>query len=86
MTQMLNPWASKGALLLWLAACTAALQAVPGASAATDSASAAPPKPSSFAPHHTRSHVYGAPVSKPILHKRRKRTPPAAPAPARPIK
>jgi len=43
------------------------------------------PKASSFAPRHTKSHVYGTPVAKPILHKRKKRTPPA-PAPAEPIK
>jgi hypothetical protein len=59
--------------------------------AAAGTAFAAPPtdkkpKASSFAPRHTKSHVYGTPVSKPILHKRKKRTPPAAPAPAEPIK
>lgn len=48
----------------------------------------AKPRPTSFAPHHTRSHVYGTPVSKPILHKRKKRTQRAAPAaaPAPPVK
>lgn len=44
------------------------------------------PEASSFAPHHSRSHVYGTPVSKPIVHKRKKRKPPAAAAPAEPIK
>jgi len=29
-------------------------------------------KASSFAPHHTASHVYGTPVGKPILHKHKK--------------
>ena len=43
-------------------------------------------KPSSFAPHPTTKRVFGTPVSKPILHKRKKRTPPATPAPAEPIK
>jgi hypothetical protein len=42
-------------------------------------------KASSFAPHHTKRRAYGAPVSKPILHKPKKRTPPAG-APAAPIK
>lgn len=49
-------------------------------SLAAGSAAADPPsdtkpkaKASSFAPHHTRTHVYGTPVSKPILHKRKKR-------------
>jgi hypothetical protein len=58
------------------------------ATAAGDSADRKRPKASSFAPHHTRSHVYGTPVSKPILHKRKKRKPPAVPAgaPAEPIK
>jgi hypothetical protein len=37
-------------------------------------------KASSFAPHHTKRHAYGAPVAKPILHKRKKRPQPAAPA------
>lgn len=48
--------------------------------AAAGSAAADPPsdtkpkaKASSFAPHHTRTHVYGTPVSKPILYKRKKR-------------
>jgi hypothetical protein len=42
-----------------------------------------PPKASSYAPHHTRSHVYGTPVSKPILRKGKKRTrhPPPPPEP-----
>lgn len=46
------------------------------------------PKASSFAPHPTKSHVYGTPISKPILHKQKKRPKPAAPAaaPAAPIK
>jgi hypothetical protein len=56
--------------------------ATPGAG---DSATAKP-KASSFAPHHTKSHVHGTPVSKPIAHKRKKRKPPAAAAPAEPIK
>jgi hypothetical protein len=47
---------------------------------------AAKPKPSSFAPHHTQSHVYGTPIAGPILHKRRKPAKSAAPAPAAPIK
>jgi hypothetical protein len=59
-------------------------------SAGADPASDTRPKAkaSSFAPRHSRSHVYGAPVSKPILHKRKKSAHPAAPAtgPAAPIK
>jgi hypothetical protein len=59
-------------------------------SAGADPASGGQPKPeaSSFAPHHTKSHVYGAPIQKPILHKRKKRARAAAPAtgPAEPIK
>ena len=44
-------------------------------------------KASSFAPHKTKRHAYGAPVSKPILHKGKKRKPPAAAgAPAKPVK
>ncbi|HEX4619729.1 MAG TPA: hypothetical protein VH135_08355 [Steroidobacteraceae bacterium] len=61
---------------------TGAAAATPGAG---DSA-AAKPKASSFAPHHPKSRVYGTPVSKPIAHKRKKRKPPAAAAPAEPIK
>ena len=60
-----------------------------GAAAGTadaDDSTTAKPKASSFAPHHSKSHVYGAPVSKPIMHKRKKRKPPAAAAPAEPIK
>lgn len=59
-----------------------------GAAAGTadaDDSTTAKPGESSFAPHHSKSHVYGAPVSKPILHKRKKRKPPA-PAPPEPIK
>jgi hypothetical protein len=44
------------------------------------------PKASSFAPHHTRSHVYGTPIAKPILHQRKKPAKSAARAPAAPIK
>jgi hypothetical protein len=54
--------------------------------ALADSPTDKKPKASSFAPHHTSSHVYGTPVSKPILHKRKKRPPHAAPASAEPIK
>ncbi|HEV2287202.1 MAG TPA: hypothetical protein VGR80_14245 [Steroidobacteraceae bacterium] len=43
-------------------------------------------KPSSFAPHHTASHVYGTPIAKPILHKRSKHAKSTARAPAAPIK
>lgn len=44
------------------------------------------PKGSAFAPHHTRSHVYGTPIAKPILHQRKKPAKSAARAPAAPIK
>ena len=60
-----------------------------GAAAGTadaDDSTTAKPKASSLAPHHSRRHVYGTPVSKPILHKRKKRKPPAAAVPAEPIK
>jgi hypothetical protein len=40
------------------------------------------PKASSFAPHHTTNHVYGAPVGKPILHKHKKPARAAQPADA----
>jgi hypothetical protein len=58
------------------------------AAAGADDSSTAKPKASSFAPHHTQSHVYGTPIAKPILHKRKKHTQPPAPAngPAAPIK
>jgi hypothetical protein len=70
----------------WLAACTLALAVV----AAAGIAAAEPPpdarhktKASSFAPRHSnKSHSYGTPVGKPILHKQKKRPRPAAPAAA----
>jgi len=65
-----------GALALILAALAATGAAV--ADAPSDARSKA--KASSFAPHHTKRHAYGAPVSQPILHKRKKHPPPAAPA------
>jgi hypothetical protein len=77
---------------LWLAAGVLSLLAVSasagaGADPTSDSTH---PKPSSFAPHHAnKSHVYGAPLGKPVLHKHKKKHPrPAAPgeAPAEPIK
>ncbi len=72
-----------------LTACALILAAFAAAgSAAADPPSGTAPKPkaSSFAPQHTRSHVYGTPIAKPILHKRKKRTQPAATAPAAPIR
>ena len=52
--------------------------AAPGSALADPSADGKPKaKASSFAPHHTRRHAYGAPVSKPILHKRKKSKQPA---------
>ena len=71
-----------GALLL-------AALAASGAAVADPPADGRPKaKASSFAPRHTKSHVYGTPVAKPILHKRNKRKQPAAPAgaPPRPLK
>ena len=66
----------------WVAAWALVLAAL----AAGGAAAADPPsdtqqeaKPSSFAPHHTKGRVYGAPVGKPILHKKKKRPHPAAP-------
>lgn len=65
----------------WVAAAALTLAAL----AALSSAVADPPvdpkrraKASSFAPHHTKRHVYGAPIAKPILHKGKKPTPPAS--------
>lgn len=71
--------------------CAAAALAVAGGGAArADQPSDTRPKAraSSFAPRHGKSHVYGTPVSKPILHKQKKRPHRAAPAaaPAAPIK
>jgi hypothetical protein len=56
--------------------------------AGTDSTNPKPPKPSSLAPHPTAKRVFGAPIQKPIVHKRKKRTHAAAPAagPAAPLK
>ena len=55
------------------------------ASAYADPPTGNKPKASSFAPRHTKRHAYGAPVAKPILHKRKKHAPPAG-APAAPLK
>jgi len=75
----------------WVAAWALVLTAL----AAGGAAAADPPsdtkheaKPSSFAPHHTKSHVYGTPVGKPVLQKQKKRAHPSAPpaGPAEPIK
>jgi hypothetical protein len=75
--------AAAGALLLAALAAAGTALADPSPSGARPKA-----KASSFAPHQTKSHVYGTPVSKPILHKRKKRARPAAPAgkPAEPFK
>jgi hypothetical protein len=74
-------------LLALSAASALSFLAVPGtAGAGADPSKADAAKPSSFAPHHPKSHVYGAPIQKPIVHKRKKRKPPAAPAPIEPIK
>ena len=58
------------------------------ASAGSDDSKTPKPKASSYAPHQTKSHVYGTPIAKPILHKRKKHTQPKVPAtePAAPIK
>jgi len=71
------------------AACALALLALSGSGAvlADPPTSDKKPKASSFAPHHANSRVYGSPVSKPILHKRKKAAPARpAPGPAEPIK
>ena len=67
--------------------CAVALLALlAGRSALADPAdSAHKHKASSFAPHHTTSHVYGTPVGKPILHKHKKPTHSSQPA-AAPLK
>ncbi|HUL47044.1 MAG TPA: hypothetical protein VLV25_08075 [Steroidobacteraceae bacterium] len=67
--------------LLSLAAAVALLALPGGAAAGTDPTHPRPPKASSFAPRHSKSHVYGSPVSKPILHKRNKRPHAAAASP-----
>jgi hypothetical protein len=72
--------------LLALVACALTVLSVPEAMGGTDSTNPKAAKPSSFAPHPTAKRAFGTPVSKPILHKRKKRAPPAAPAPAEPIK
>jgi len=70
-----------------LAACALVLTALaPAGHALADPPTDTRAKPSSFAPRHSKSHVYGAPIQKPIVHKRKKRKPPAAPAPVEPIK
>jgi hypothetical protein len=63
---------------------TGAAAATPGAG---DSATAKS-KVSSFAPHHTKSQVYGTPIARPIVHKRKRHTRPSIPAaePPAPIK
>jgi len=69
----------------WLAAGALALAAfvARGAAGADPPPDTQPkPKASSYAPHRTRSHVYGTPVSKPIVHRQKKRAHPAAPAAA----
>jgi hypothetical protein len=68
----------------WLAAGALALAALVARGAAADPPPDTEPKPkaSSYAPHHTRSHVYGTPVSKPIVHRQKKRAHRAAPAAA----
>lgn len=68
---------------VWLAA---VLLALASAAAGADEPKTAKPKASSFAPHHAKSHVHGAPVSKPILHKRKKNKHPAPGASPQPIK
>jgi hypothetical protein len=69
-----------------LAVCSLVLAALVGTgSALGDPQTDTKPQPSSFAPHHSKSHVYGAPIQKPLVHKRKKRKPPA-PAPVEPIK
>jgi hypothetical protein len=42
--------------------------------AGSDGSNTAKPRASSFAPHHGGKHVYGAPIQRPILHKRHKTT------------
>jgi hypothetical protein len=57
----------------------AALAATGAALADAPADAKARSKASSFAPHHTKGRNYGAPVSRPILHKRKKHPPSAAP-------
>ena len=84
--RMPNPRSLSGAMPA-LAACALVLAALAVAGTAlADPQTPEKPKPSSFAPHHTRSHVYGAPIQKPLVHKRKKRKAPATPAPVEPIK
>jgi len=84
----LPPSALPRAAVRRAAACALVLlAAAPGPAALAAPADTPPkPKPSSFAPHHTASHVYGTPISKPILHQRKKPAKRSARAPAAPIK
>jgi hypothetical protein len=67
------PYALRSAIPA-LVACALALLAGPGmAVAGTDPSKPDPPKPSSFAPHHTTRRAFGAPIQTPILHKRHQR-------------
>jgi len=71
--------------------CALVLAAAAAGAAGTEPASGSPQKratASSFAPHHGKRRVYGAPIQKPLVHKRKKRAHAAAPAtgPAEPIK
>jgi len=80
----------KGSRAAW-AACALALLALAGSGAVpadtSNSQEQKKAKASSFAPHHGKNHVYGSPVSKPVLHKRKKAAPPRpAREPAEPIK
>jgi len=69
-----------------VATCSLVLAALAGAgSVLADPQADTKPRPSSFAPHHTKSRVYGAPIQKPLVRKHKKRRP-SAPAPAEPIK
>jgi len=70
-----------------LVACALVLGGLAGAGAAlADPQTGDKAKASSFAPQHTKSRVYGPPIQKPIVHKRKKRKPRAPPPPAEPIK
>jgi hypothetical protein len=71
-----------------LAVCALALAAVSGGARADPQPGAAsqpgsPPKASSLAPHPTRQRTFGAPIQRPILHRRHKRAVKPAPAPVK---
>ena len=69
--RMRAPRTLKGASLMGFALLL--LAAGVTAVAGPDSTDPKRSKPSSFAPHHTAKHAFGAPIQPPIVHKRHKK-------------